>query len=772
MPRLPIIPLREDRAGAPEALPPEDADALQALEAWTVRLDRELAVSQSWLAGVERLAATDEMPDGPPLGFTRSFLEEVDRERATLLKPLPSARRLELEQDLLVLRESFAGRAAEAEASGLALRRRLGLQRALESYRTGVARDPGLYDDAAGRMDRLVTEIALPGDRRDAMRLHIRDALGNAAVGGLMREPERAERLLTAGLFDDALSEQSKSARMGEAQSLVARNQLLNRERSLIDLTIQAEQGTASNDAIDSAAKVGVLTAAEADAFRARNAEAMQAAALREARVQRVVSASEALDPSDPEDRAAVDAYWEQVSEIYASDDPFLQQQRELGLVRRLGVLPDGLRRKYEGALLSVDPAFVVLGAEAIGALAKTDSVLLVGIPSGRVRYAWVIAHYAALDLPPERAIELAERDLERQAVGPPPLPAQEEVAASEAGAEIGTDAAEPTAPETDVDAPTPTSIHLAAAESDGDDIPDGSAQTESTRTKPPSWEEVVDLAKRLEADGEEAFAEAARKAGLDPERTRLFIDILKAVPADRAAIVEHIKGLYGGTGALLLREQVEKLILFGDDTDRKAGLDSRRQDLLFGARDREARGEQAYDLIRGVVGGPRSARGRTGAPDRKPAAPTPARKLSPGQGFKPNRKFITQEEFHKLPGKGVIDPQRIRTSQDKFNERFGAPIIPGVPESIKVDYLAKGLKSKKIDPGVIEPIQLVEWRGHVYTVDHRRLIAFRRAGFEIPFEKVRIEGLSPGKRKRIRGALEQNENGAYIMNKITSEME
>jgi hypothetical protein len=35
-----------------------------------------------------------------------------------------------------------------------------------------------------------------------------------------------------------------------------------------------------------------------------------------------------------------------------------------------------------------------------------------------------------------------------------------------------------------------------------------------------------------LQKNGEEAFTAQARKAGLDPERVRLFIDILKAVPA------------------------------------------------------------------------------------------------------------------------------------------------------------------------------------------------------------------------------------------------
>ena len=78
-------------------------------------------------------------------------------------------------------------------------------------------------------------------------------------------------------------------------------------------------------------------------------------------------------------------------------------------------------------------------------------------------------------------------------------------------------------------------------------------AQVEDAPSPPPSWDEVHDLEKRLQEDGEEAFTAEARKAGLDPERVRLFIDILKATPADRDAIIGRIRSLYGRMGALFL---------------------------------------------------------------------------------------------------------------------------------------------------------------------------------------------------------------------------
>jgi hypothetical protein len=396
----------------PGTLPPDEAAGLRTLEARTARIDRELAVSQSWLAGLTRLAETEDAPEGPSPGFTRSFLEETDRERTLILKPLPLDRQAPLEQDLMALRQGFAERAASVEADGMALRRRLALHRTLEGYRTGVAKDPGLYDDAAGRMQALVADLGLPDERRQTLDLHIRDALGNAAVDGLMQEPERAERLLSAGLFDDALTEASKASRLQEAQSFVARNSLLARERTLSKLTAQASQGIGSDEAIATAIEDGILTAAEAEQLRGRKLEAVQVAELRQARIERVASAA-TLDPGNAEDKAAVDAYWDEVSEVHTSDDAEAQRRAELAFVARIGVLPDALRRKYQGAVLSADPAIAVSGATAIDELNRLNPALATDIPEGQRRRAAAIAQYAALDLPPDQAIALAEVEIE-----------------------------------------------------------------------------------------------------------------------------------------------------------------------------------------------------------------------------------------------------------------------------------------------------------------------------------------------------------------------
>ena len=78
-------------------------------------------------------------------------------------------------------------------------------------------------------------------------------------------------------------------------------------------------------------------------------------------------------------------------------------------------MLPDGLRRQYQGALLSADPALAVSGAVAIDMLAKIDPALIADIPAGQQRHAAAIAECASLDLPPERAVELAEAEVEEE---------------------------------------------------------------------------------------------------------------------------------------------------------------------------------------------------------------------------------------------------------------------------------------------------------------------------------------------------------------------
>jgi hypothetical protein len=426
MPKIPIIGPVEFRdgsdagapAGGPDALSPEQDDALRALQDRTAHVDRALAVSQAWRAGVERLSEAEQTPGGPPVGFTRGFLDDLDRERQQLVTSSPPDGREPLEHDLLDLRSDFLDRAAQAEASGMALRRRTGLYDALGDYGAGVTQDPGLFDQAVGRMDSLISGLGLPEDRQRPMRTYVRTALGNAAIDGLMQDPARAERVLSDGLYDDVMPEPVKALRLKEAQDKVTRDAHLSRERVLADLAAQAQDGMASDEAILEAERKQALSPADSAYLRQANARAAEAVAIRDARIRRVASATERLDASNPEDRAAGSDYWDSVAEIYRSDDLKAQQENERRFVERIGVLPKALENKYQCALLSKDPAAVVQGAPAIAHLASLNSALVDGIATDEVQRARAIADYAALGVEPDRAVELGDEKVATEIAG------------------------------------------------------------------------------------------------------------------------------------------------------------------------------------------------------------------------------------------------------------------------------------------------------------------------------------------------------------------
>lgn len=75
----------------------------------------------------------------------------------------------------------------------------------------------------------------------------------------------------------------------------------------------------------------------------------------------------------------------------------------------------------------------------------------------------------------------------------------------------------------------------------------------------------------------------------------------------------------------------------------------------------------------------------------------------------------------------GHIDPSLVRFSQDSISYFF--------KNGDSIDDLADGLRSGKILPSDVPPIRLAQNSdGLLFTLDNRRLEAFRRAGTDIPF--------------------------------------
>lgn len=67
-----------------------------------------------------------------------------------------------------------------------------------------------------------------------------------------------------------------------------------------------------------------------------------------------------------------------------------------------------------------------------------------------------------------------------------------------------------------------------------------------------------------------------------------------------------------------------------------------------------------------------------------------------------------------------------MRFSQKTISYRFR--------DGTTIDDLADRLRRGLTDPDSVPPIRVVERRGLLYTLDNRRLEAFRRAGVAVPY--------------------------------------
>lgn len=73
-----------------------------------------------------------------------------------------------------------------------------------------------------------------------------------------------------------------------------------------------------------------------------------------------------------------------------------------------------------------------------------------------------------------------------------------------------------------------------------------------------------------------------------------------------------------------------------------------------------------------------------------------------------------------------VADPFAIRFSQRSIAGRF--------KDGTTVEELAVGLRTGFVKPNDLPPIRVVERAGLLFTLDNRRLEAFRQAGVPVPY--------------------------------------
>ena len=63
--------------------------------------------------------------------------------------------------------------------------------------------------------------------------------------------------------------------------------------------------------------------------------------------------------------------------------------------------------------------------------------------------------------------------------------------------------------------------------------------------------------------------------------------------------------------------------------------------------------------------------------------------------------------------------------------------IRPSFRDDRSLEETIESLRSGKIKPEDIPPIRIGEINGEIYTLDHRRLVAFREAGLPIRYQKA-----------------------------------
>ncbi len=85
--------------------------------------------------------------------------------------------------------------------------------------------------------------------------------------------------------------------------------------------------------------------------------------------------------------------------------------------------------------------------------------------------------------------------------------------------------------------------------------------------------------------------------------------------------------------------------------------------------------------------------------------------------------------------GAGRVDPHSVRFSQSSARYTF--------KNGETIDHLAQGLQDGTVSAHDVPPIRLVERDGELFTLDNRRLEAFRRAGVDVPYRMATPEEIS-----------------------------
>ena len=118
-----------------------------------------------------------------------------------------------------------------------------------------------------------------------------------------------------------------------------------------------------------------------------------------------------------------VDDHYASLADILETMDPDERARFEDDYAQATGVLPEPVAKRLRAALLSADPAAQAAAAQRLVRLKDGNPGRVFAIPAKERRRAQDIAGFVDLGLPPERAVELAEKKLAQQVLPTKDLP-------------------------------------------------------------------------------------------------------------------------------------------------------------------------------------------------------------------------------------------------------------------------------------------------------------------------------------------------------------
>ncbi len=101
----------------------------------------------------------------------------------------------------------------------------------------------------------------------------------------------------------------------------------------------------------------------------------------------------------------------------------------------------------------------------------------------------------------------------------------------------------------------------------------------------------------------------------------------------------------------------------------------------------------------------------------------------------------------------GTIDPKLVGFSQDA--------VIPRFSSGETIEQTAAGLRSGCIKPEDLPTVRLHYKDGNLFTPDNRRLVAFQKAGIQMPFRMATPEEVANGSWK----FTTENEGRSIVIN-------